>query len=337
MMPPPVARAAAVTAAKAGRRNRPRSIIGVVGATLDPDEGGEQDHADGQQAEDERAGPALAALGQTGQQRAGAHRQQHHARVRRDARGGTTSTRDSRVAPNASATPATTRMAYTSRQECQRPSQVDRMRADRDPGAHARAPPAGRVERARAGRGTRPRSSRARRRRPPLRPIPSTMRASTNTSTSGVSVATTDPTASTSEPATKVRRRPKSSATRPAVSRNAPRPMLIELRIQVRPETPAPRPAAVWLMVGQRCGERHQHGEGAQRGAEEGTTGVVHDGSIWSGDRTQNTVAYSLVTRPTAFRARPGRRTRCPSAPTTRGRTARSRGRSRWWVSGGRC
>jgi hypothetical protein len=53
------------------------------------------------------------------------------------------------------------------------------------------------------------------------------------------------PAASSTTPATNVRRRPKSSATRPAVSRNAPRPMLIELRIQVRPEAPASRPAGL--------------------------------------------------------------------------------------------
>ena len=80
-------------------------------------------------------------------------------------------------------------------------------------------------------------------------PTPWTRRASTNTSVPGATAAATEPTARTSRPAANVRRRPKSSETVPVDSRAAPRPMLIELRIQVRPAVPAPSVAAVLLIV----------------------------------------------------------------------------------------
>ena len=80
-------------------------------------------------------------------------------------------------------------------------------------------------------------------------PTPSATRASTKTQTSPAGAATTEPAASRTRPAAKVRRRPASSAIVPLVSSAAASPTLIELRIQVRPATPASRESAVALIV----------------------------------------------------------------------------------------
>ena len=75
------------------------------------------------------------------------------------------------------------------------------------------------------------------------------MRASTKMRVLGETAQTMAPTARTTAPSTNVRRRPKSSATVPVVSNAAARPMLIELRIQVRPAASDIRSSAVLLIV----------------------------------------------------------------------------------------
>nr|WP_254185819.1 hypothetical protein [Nocardioides panacis] len=80
-------------------------------------------------------------------------------------------------------------------------------------------------------------------------PRPCSTRAATNSRVPGARAASTEPSTSTAIPAAKVRRRPKSSDSVPVDSRAAPSPMLIELRIQVRPEVPAPSVAAVLFSV----------------------------------------------------------------------------------------
>ena len=99
-------------------------------------------------------------------------------------------------------------------------------------------------------------------------------------------------------PATKVRRRPKSSATRPAVSRNAPRPMLIELRIQVRPEVPAPRPATVRFTVASGAVKATSVTRVPSEAVTRVRRAAVTGAPVWSDDRTRRTIACSLVTRP---------------------------------------
>jgi hypothetical protein len=80
-------------------------------------------------------------------------------------------------------------------------------------------------------------------------PTPCSTRIRTKLTTSGETAASREATASSSEPATNVRRRPVSSAIVPVESSVAPSPMLIELRIQVRPAGPVPSAAAVLFRV----------------------------------------------------------------------------------------
>ena len=80
-------------------------------------------------------------------------------------------------------------------------------------------------------------------------PTPWPTRASTSVSVSGANVATIDDTASTSAPATNMRRLPWSSPTAPAGSSATARPQLIELRIHACPLGPAPSADAVAASV----------------------------------------------------------------------------------------
>src|SRR3954469_10291943 len=75
-------------------------------------------------------------------------------------------------------------------------------------------------------------------------PRPSTTRPPMNVNGPGATAHSTEPTAVTTAPATKTRRRPKSSPIAPAGRSATAKPRLIELRIHDVATAPAPRPPA---------------------------------------------------------------------------------------------
>ena len=191
---------------------------------------------------------------------------------------------------SASPTPAATSTTYTSRQEptFARPDESSGPRAMPAPTLAPQTPVAWARSRV-PGKATaiipRPAAIIA------AAPTPWTIRATTKVTTSGATAPSSDPATSTYVPATKVRRRPKSSATRPAVSRKAPSPMLIELRIQVRPEVPAPRPATVRFTVASGAVKATSATMVPSEAVVSVRREAVTEAPVWSGERTRTDVS----------------------------------------------
>ena len=248
MIPPPVATAASVAAANAGRRNRPgRASRGPSGARPPRTRPAARSRRPSRPITSGRPQPSRPSVSPASTA-AHAERQQHHARYVEpgpvpDARLVAAACGRAPARPP----PPPARRTRPPGADLRQPRREQR--AERDPGPDAGAPDTGRAG-APCGSGKAtaimPEAGREHRRATDALHDPGDHE---GTDLGRDARRAANRPRGPAAPATKVRRRPKSSATRPAVSRNAPRPMLIELRIQVRPEVPASRPATVRLTV----------------------------------------------------------------------------------------